>query len=78
MKCKWSVNDRDIDFTIDIETNLKVLDVLDIRFNLNYSPYRLYKMPNDLTLYSSKSPNHTPQIINQLPKIINERLSFLQ
>ena len=33
------------------------------------------KKPNDRLLYINKSPNQPPQIINQLPKIISDRLS---
>ena len=66
---------KDIAFAIDMETNLKIVYFLDITFNLNNGTYRPYKKPNDLLLYINKSSNHPPQIINQLPKIINERLS---
>ena len=66
---------KDIGFAIDVETNLKIVDFLDTTFNLNNGTYRPYKKPNDLLLYINKSSNHPPQIINQLPKIINERLS---
>ena len=66
---------KDIGFAIDIETNLKYVGLLDITFHLNNGIYRPYKKPNDLLLYINKSSNHPPQIINQLPKIINERLS---
>ena len=59
---------KDIGFAIDLETNLKIVDFLDITFNLNNGTYRPYKKTNDLLLYTSKSSN-------QLPKIINERLS---
>ena len=62
-------------FAIDLEINLKLVDFLDTTFNLNNGTYRPYKKPNDLLLYINKSSNHPPQIINQLPKIINERLS---
>ena len=34
-----------------------------------------YKKPNEKLLYISKSSNHPPQIIMQLPKIISDRLS---
>ena len=66
---------KDIGFAIDMETNLKIADFLDIMFNLNNGRYRPYKNPKDLLLYINKSLTHPPQIINQLPKIINERLS---
>ena len=66
---------KDIGFGIDIETNLKVVDFLDITCNLNNGIYKPYKKPNDRLLYINKSSNHPPQIINQLPKIISDRLS---
>ena len=66
---------KDIDFAIEVKTNLKIVDFSDITFSLNNDTYRPYKKPNDLLLYINKSSNHPPQIINHLPKKINERLS---
>ena len=66
---------KDVGFSIDIETNSKVVDFLDITFNLNNGIYKPYKKPNDRLLYINKSSNHPPQIINQLPKILSGRLS---
>ena len=42
---------KDFGFAIDVETNLKIFDFLDITFNLNNGTYRPYKKPNDLSLY---------------------------
>ena len=67
---------KDIAFAIDVETNLKILDFLDTTFNLNNGTYRPYKKPNDLLLYINKSSNHPPQIINQLPQIMNVYLEI--
>ena len=36
---------------------------------------KLYKKPNNQLLYINKTSNHPPQVINQLPKIISDRLS---
>ena len=66
---------KDVGFSIDIETDSKVVDFLDITFNLNNSIYKPYKKPSDRLLYINKSSNHPPQIINQLPNIISDRLS---
>ena len=66
---------KDIVFSTDVETNIKIVDFLDITFNLNNGTHRPYQKPNDLLLYIKKSSNHPPQIINQLPKVINKRLS---
>ena len=64
-----------IDFKIDIETNLKIVNFLDITFNLINGSYKPYKKPNDALLYINKNSNHSPQIIKELPKIINDKLS---
>ena len=66
---------KHVRFSIDIETNSKVVDFLDITFNLNNGIYKPYKKPNDTLLHINKSSNHPPQIINQLPRIISDRLS---
>ena len=66
---------KDVGFSIDIETNSKVVDFLDITLKLNNSIYKPYKKPNDTLLYANKSFNHPPEIINQLPRIISDRLS---
>ena len=66
---------KDVGFSIDIETNSKVVDFLDITFNLNNGIYKPYKKPNGRLLYINKSSSHPPQIINQLLKIISDRLS---
>ena len=65
---------KEIGFKIDIETNLKIVDFLDVTFNLINGSHKPYKKPNDTLLYINKYSNHPPQIINKLPKIINNRL----
>ena len=62
-------------FLIDIETNLKIVNFLDITFNLSNGTFKPYKKTNDSMLYIQKSSNHLPQIIKQLPKIISDRRS---
>ena len=66
---------KDIGSAIDVEINLKIVDFLDITFNLNNGTHRPYKKPNDLLSCINKSSDHLPQIINQLAKTIHERLS---
>ena len=66
---------KDVGFSIDIETNSKVVYFLDITFNLNNDIYKPYKKTNDTLLYINKSSNHPPETINQLPRIISDRLS---
>ena len=66
---------KDIGFSIDIQTNLKEVDFLDVTLNLQNGTYRPYKKANDKLLYNHSSSNHPPQIIKQLPNSISERLS---
>ena len=62
-------------FKLDIETSSKVVDFLDLTFNLNNGTYKPSKKPNDSLLCINKNSNNPPQIINQLPRIISDRLS---
>ena len=54
-------------FKIEIETNLKIVNFLDVTFNLRNSTYRPYRKPNDNLLYIHTSSNYSPQIIKHLP-----------
>ena len=67
-------NLKDIGFGMDIQTNLKEADFLDITLNVQNRTYRPYKKPDDKLLYICSSSNHPPQIIKQLPNSISERL----
>ena len=66
---------KEIVFKIEIKTNLKVVDFLDITFNLSSDTYKPYRKPNDNLLYVNTSSNHPPQIIKQLPTSTAKRLS---
>ena len=66
---------KDIGFSIDIQTNIKEVDILDVILNPQNCTYRPYKKPNDKLLYIHSSSNHPPLLIKQLPNSITERLS---
>lgn len=66
---------KEIGFDIEIETNLKEVNFLDITFNLSNGTYKPYKKPNDKLMYINTSSNHPPQVIKQLPTSISKRLS---
>ena len=55
---------KEIGFEIEIQTNLKVVDFLDIAFNLSSGTYKPYRKLNDNLLYVNTSSDHPPQIIN--------------
>ena len=65
---------KDIGFSLEIETNLKEVDFLDVSLNLRNGTYRPYKKPNDGLLYIHSLSNHPPNVIKQIPKSIQEKL----
>ena len=54
---------KDIDFSLEIETNLKKVDFLDVLPNLRNGTCRPYKKPNDRLLYIHSLSNHPPSFI---------------
>ena len=65
---------KNIEFAIEIVTNLTDVDFLDVTFNLENNTYRPYKKPNDKLIYIDVSSNHPSQIEKQLTKTISDRL----
>ena len=59
---------KETGFKTDIETNLKIVNFLDMTFNLINGSYKPYKKPNDTLLYINKNSNHPPRIIKKLSK----------
>ena len=60
---------------ITIECNLAQADFLDVTFNLFSEKYWPYRKPNNEPLYIHKESNHPPNIIKQLPTMIENRVS---
>ena len=58
-----------------ITTNLKIVNFLDVTFNLCTGKYQPYKKPNDTHTYINVNSNHPPNIIKALPDIISKRIS---
>ena len=66
---------KDIGFSLEIETNLKEVDFIDVSLNLRNGTYRPYKKPNDLLLYIHSLSHHPPNVIKEIPNSIQEGLS---
>ena len=62
---------------ITIEVNKKVVDFLDVTFNLDTGDFKPFMKPNDTPLYVNRNSNHPPSIIKNLPAGINKRLSSI-
>ena len=62
---------------IIIECDLKVVNYLNITFNLTDGTYRPYRKPNDETNYIHIQSGHPPSITKQLLRSTEKRLSQL-
>ena len=62
---------------IIIERNLKVVNYLEVTFNLNDGSYRPYRKPNDETHYIHIQSDYPTSITKQLPWSIEKRLTQL-
>ena len=60
---------------IIIEYNKKVVDFLDVTLNFKDGTYKPYQKPDIKVSYINVQSNHPPNIIKQLPKTIEQRLS---
>ena len=77
MKKKFQKVFNDNGLEITIKTNLKIVDYLDVTFNLSDGTYKPYRKPNDETRYINAKSNHPPNILKQLPIAIEDRLRNL-
>ena len=62
---------------ITINKNLTTTDFLDVTLDLFIGKYFPYRKPNDSPLYVNDNSNHPPNILDQLPKMVNIGLSSL-
>ena len=60
---------------IEISTNLKIVNFLDVTLNLTNTTFKPYMKENSKTIYINTKSNHPPAVIKQIPKSIQKRLS---
>ena len=60
---------------ITLDTDLTVVNFLDVTFDLHNDRYYPFRKPNDTPLYIHKHSNHPPHVTKQLPNGINKRLN---
>ena len=61
--------------SVIVTTNITSVDFLDVTFNLKSESYPPFRKPNNEPKYIDISSNHLPQVLKQLPKSIEKRLS---
>ena len=66
---------KEVGLKVTVEANKKIVNFLDLTFDLTLGVYSPYSKPNDIPLYVHKQSNHPPGILNNIPKAINKRIS---
>ena len=64
-------------FSITADANTKSVNFLDVNFNLESQIYKPYMKPNTTLNYVHKDSNHPQNILKNIPKSINRRLSAI-
>ena len=62
---------------ITAQSNLKIVNYLDVTLNLSTRKYYPYRKPDNYPLYINANSNHPPSIIKHLPASISTRISGL-
>ena len=65
---------EDLGLKITSRANLKVVEFLDVVFDLQSDTYRPFLKPGDRPLYVNKQSNHPPSILKNIPLAVNKRL----
>ena len=60
---------------ITVQSNLKVVNYLDVTLDLTTGKYYPYRKPDNNPLYINTNSNHPPSIIRQIPASISTRIS---
>ena len=68
---------KDLGLEIATESNLRIMNYLDVTLNLNDGSFRPWDKPDDITQYNNKEFNHPPNLIKHLPASI-EKAAFNQ
>ena len=64
---------KDIGFSLEIESNLKEADFLDVSLNLRNWTYRPYEKSNEKLLYIHSLSNQPANVLKQISNSIQER-----
>ena len=59
------------------EANLKIVNFLDVTFDLENETFKPFLKPNNTPQYVHKQSNHPPSILENIPASVNKRLSSI-
>ena len=74
-KALFKMFKEEIGLSITLETDLVVVNFLDVTFDLHGDKHYPYRKPNDFPSYIHKQSSHPPHVSKQLPIGISKRLS---
>ena len=57
------------------ESNLRIVNYLDVTLNVNDGSFRPYHKPDDIIQYINKNSSHPPKLFKHLAASIEKRLS---
>ena len=66
---------KDLNLSITIEVNVKVVNFLDLTLDISAGTYKPNMKPGNIPLYINRKSNNPPNIIKNIPPAINKRLS---
>ena len=64
-------------FEIEISSNIKIVNFLDVTLDLSSNSYKPFIKPNQNPSYINVNSNHPKNIIKQIPKAVNLRIGKL-
>ena len=62
---------------IQIVSNLKIVDFLDVTLNLNNGTFKLFSKNDFAPRYINTSSNHPRSVLRQIPNAVNQRINRL-
>ena len=66
---------KSLGLKITIETNLKIVNFLDLTLDLKCGKYFPFRKPGDTPVYVHKMSNHPPVIIKNIPAAVSRRIT---
>ena len=60
--------------SLEAQANVKIINFLDVTFDLGRGIFKPYRKPNDETNYVNAKSNHPPKILKNIPLNVNKRL----
>ena len=61
---------------LEIKSNLKIMEYLDIRFDLITGLFKPYNKTNNIPRYVKAKSNHPPSMLKEIPKFVSKHITW--